>query len=74
MVAPDGTTYIMQSYSLIKDPTPTEESLRTLGSRLKLPAGWSYGARQLEQEVSFAVQGKAHLIQDEFENSYQREN
>ena len=64
----------MQSYALIKDPTLTEESLHTLGSRLKLPTGWSYRVRQLEQEESFTVNGKAHLIQDEFENSYQREN
>ncbi len=74
LVAPDGTAYIMQSYALIKDPTLTEESLKTLGSRLKLPAGWSYRVRQLEQAETFAVHGKAHLIQDEFENSYQREN
>jgi hypothetical protein len=52
----------------------TEESLKTLGSRLKLPTGWSYRVRQLEQDETFTVQGKAHLLQDEFENSYQREN
>ncbi len=74
LVAADGTAYIMQSYALIKDRTLTEESLKTLGLRLKLPAGWSYRVRQLEQETSFTVDGQAHLIQDEFENSYQREN
>ena len=74
LVAPDGTAYIMQSYSLIKDPTLTEESLKTLGSRLQLPIGWSYRVRQLAQEETFTVHGQAHLLQDELENSYQREN
>lgn len=39
LVAPDGTTYIMQSYSLIVDATLTEQGLKTLGTRLHLPAG-----------------------------------
>lgn len=74
LVAPDGTTYIMQSYSLQVDPTLTEESLKTLGSRLRLPADWSYRVRMLEQEESFTVHGQASVLQDEFENSYQRES
>lgn len=74
LVAPDGTAYIMQSYSLQVDPSLNEESLKTLGSRLKLPAGWSYRVRQLEREASFAVHGHVHLVQDELQNSYQRED
>src|SRR5215213_11427194 len=36
LVAPDGTPYVMQSYSLEVDPTLTEAELPTLGARQKL--------------------------------------
>jgi hypothetical protein len=72
LVATDGTTYIMQSYSLRVDPTLTEEAMKTLGTRLHLSAGWHYRVRQLAQECVLSVNGQAHLIQDDFENSYQR--
>ncbi len=72
LIAPDGTTYIMQTYALIVDPNLTEEDLKTLGSRLHLPRGWQYRVRQLEQECALHAHGEAHLIQDELQNSYQR--
>jgi hypothetical protein len=72
LVAPDGTTYVMQSYSLAVDPTLTEADLPTLGTRLRLPDGWRYRVRRLEGEWALAVDGEAHLVQDELENSYQR--
>lgn len=72
LVTSDGTIYIMQSYALMVDPTLTIERLKTLGERLHLPAGWSYRVRQLEQELVLRVNGLAHLVQDDFENSYQR--
>ncbi|GCE21714.1 hypothetical protein [Dictyobacter kobayashii] len=62
----------MQSYSLKVDPTLTEAKLKTLGDRLHLPAGWHYRVRQLEQESVLHIDGQAHLIQDDFQNSYQR--
>ncbi|HEY3364276.1 MAG TPA: haloalkane dehalogenase [Symbiobacteriaceae bacterium] len=72
LVAPGGATYVMQSYSLSVDPTLSEAALKTLGARLQLPAGWQYRVRQLEQELALCVSGEARVIQDEFENSYQR--
>lgn len=72
LVAPSGTTYIMQSYALIVDPTLNEEKLKTLGEHLHLPAGWQYRVRRLTEECVLEVRGEAHLIQDDFENSYQR--
>jgi hypothetical protein len=72
LVAPDGTSYVMQSYSLAMDPTLTESSLPTLGARLRLPHGWRYRVRRLAEEWALAVDGEAHLVQDELENSYQR--
>lgn len=72
LVAPGGATYVMQTYSLSVDPTLTEAALHTLGARLQLPAGWQYRVRQLEQELALCVSGEARVIQDDFENSYQR--
>ncbi len=72
LVASDGTVYIMQSYALIVDSTLTEEGLKTLGARLHLPPGWHYRVGQLAQERVLHVNGQVHLIQDDFENSYQR--
>ena len=72
LVAADGKTYIMQSYALIVDPTLNEEKLKTLGTRLHLPAGWQYRVRRLTEDCILNVWGEAHIIQDDFENSYQR--
>ena len=72
LLAPDGTTYVMQSYCLAIDPTLTEADLPTLGARLQLPEGWRYRVRQLEEEWTLAVDGEARVLQDELENSYQR--
>jgi haloalkane dehalogenase len=72
LVAPDGTAYVMQSYSLAVDPALTEAQLPTLGARLQLPEGWHYRVRRLEEEWSLRVDGEAILVQDELENSYQR--
>jgi len=72
LVAPDGTSYVMQSYSLAVDPTLTEADLPTLGARLQPPSGWRYRVRQLAREWVLQVGGEATVIQDELENSYQR--
>jgi haloalkane dehalogenase len=72
LIAPDGTSYVMQSYSLQVDPTVTEAALPTLGDRLQLPEGWRYRARRLEEEWALQVDGEARVVQDELENSYQR--
>src|SRR5215213_10956408 len=72
LVAPDGTTYVMQSYSLAVDRTMTEADLPVLGARLRLPAGWSYRVRRLEDEWALSVEREARVVQDELENSYQR--
>jgi haloalkane dehalogenase len=72
LVAPDGTPYVMQSYSLAVDPALTEAALPTLGERLRLPTGWRYWVRRLSEELDLRVGGEARVIQDELENSYQR--
>jgi haloalkane dehalogenase len=72
LIAPDGATYVMQSYALSVDPSFTEADLPALAERLRLPQGWRYRVRRLEDEWSLRVDGEAGVIQDELENSYQR--
>jgi haloalkane dehalogenase len=72
LVAPDGTTYVMQSYSLAVDPTLTEADLPKLGARLHPPHGWCYRVRRLEGQWALRVDGEARVLQDELDNSYQR--
>lgn len=70
---PEGNTYVMQSYSLIQDPTLTADDLASLGDRLELPDGWTYSARTLDEDIQIALaDGGAIVVQDELENSYQR--
>lgn len=71
LVNPDGVAYVMQARCIGVDPNMTEESLTGLGSRLALPAGWSYRVRNLESELVVDTTGRvATVLQDEFENSY----
>jgi len=74
LVAPGGSVYAMQSASLIKDPD-LEGKLPNLGQRLQLPDGWTYRVRTPDQDlVVQARDGVAHVVLDEFENNYQRED
>jgi hypothetical protein len=71
LVPPDGLPYVMQAYCLAVDPTTDEASLSTLGDRLKLPDGWAYRVRTLEEELVVDTTDKvATVLQDEFEHSY----
>ena len=72
LVAPDGTTYVMQSYSLAVDPTLTEADLPALGARLQLPPGWRYRVRRLKEKWALRVDGEARVVQDDLNNTYQR--
>lgn len=73
LVSPDGRSYIMQSYSLEIDPNLTEKTLAGLSGRLTLPKGWQYRVRQLSETLIVRNTGsKAHVLQDNFRNSYQR--
>lgn len=72
LIAPDGTRYVMQTYALIVDPSLTEAGLPGLGKRLKLPAGWQYRSHILDRDLVLRANGTAHVVQDDFQNSYQR--
>src|SRR3954470_2935538 len=71
LVAPGGDTYVMQSYSKIKDPELTLAKLRSLGRRLSLPEGWRYRKRTLRRPLVLAARGRATILQDELQNTYQ---
>jgi len=67
-------TYIMQSYAKIVDPDLNEEKLKTLANVLKLPSGWTYETKKLDEALILETKenGKAYLVQDELQNSYQK--
>lgn len=72
LVNPAGQVFVMQSYSLQVDPTLTEASLSELGARLELPEGWSYRARDLEEDLYVtAIDDKATVVTDDLQNTYQ---
>ena len=56
---PSGTTRIMQAYSHIVDPNLSYESLKTLDKKLKLPPGWKYRVKVLDQDLAVgAINGR----------------
>ena len=73
LLAPEGRSYIMQSYSVEVDPHLNEAALAGLSSRLTLPKGWQYRVRQLSEPLMVRNTGsKAYVLQDDLKNSYQR--
>lgn len=72
LVDPDGAVFDMQSYST-QQVEQDEASLAGLGEELELPAGWSFRARVLAEDLEVtAVDGLAMVVQDERGNTYQR--
>jgi hypothetical protein len=73
LLSPDGPVYVMQSYSQEVDKQLNEAGLLTLADHLKLPQGWKYRTRTLDEDLVIQnVGGKAYVIQDDCKNSYQR--
>jgi hypothetical protein len=70
--AADGSRYAMQAYSQIFDKTLSYDDLPTLGAQLKLPSGWRYSSMVPDKNLVLGAQGKATVIQDELENTYQK--
>lgn len=75
LVGPDGSTYVMQTWSQQKDPNLTEADLDGLASRLSVPAGWTYRSRTLTEPLRIDTTGtSAEVLQDDLGNSYSRES
>lgn len=75
LISPKNT-YVMQSYSMMIEKNLKESDLEILNSKLKLPNGWKYQVKILENDLVLKTfeNGEAHLIQDDLQNSYQRIN
>jgi len=68
---PEGNPWVMHAYSLIVDPNLKYDSLKDLGSRLKLPPGWKFRVKVLDQDLTIrAVDGIAHILQDDLQDTY----
>jgi hypothetical protein len=72
LTSPGGEVYVMQSYSQISNPTLSMKDLPTLEQQLKMPDGWTYKSRVLDQDLSLVANGIAYVLQDNLFNSYQR--
>lgn len=72
LVNPQGEAYIMQSYSRKIDPNQSVDDLATLGTRLNLPAGWSFQTEVLQADFLLVTAGLAFVITDDFDNAYQK--
>jgi hypothetical protein len=72
LTSPGGDIYVMQSYSQIMNPILSMKDLPVLSEQLKLPAGWTYRSRVLDQDLSLVANGIAYVLQDNLSNSYQR--
>ena len=71
LTAPDGSVYLMQSWSQQIDPTLSARDLPGLAAKLTLPEGWSYTTRKLKDAVVIESTSKAAIVlQDDLGNSY----
>jgi hypothetical protein len=74
--APDGNSYVMQSYSDIVNPNQKESDLMNLGKTLKLPTGWKFRTKVLDQDMAvngITCDGKTNqwrVMQDDLINTY----
>ncbi|MGO8961893.1 MAG: hypothetical protein ACLQFR_31660 [Streptosporangiaceae bacterium] len=70
---PDGESWCMKSASLIVDPGQTYDSLKDLGSRLKLAPGWNFRPVVLDQDLVLTSDaGAVRITQDDLGNTYDR--
>lgn len=71
LVAADGSVYVMQSWSQQVDKTLTEEALAGLGEQLKVPEGWAFRTRILDEDlVVETLDADAAVVTDELKNTY----
>lgn len=70
---PDGTRWVMQSWSRQIDPKLSHRDLAKLGSRLRLPPGWRYRTRRLTKPMRIVTtRAAAQVIQDNLDDTYSR--
>jgi hypothetical protein len=72
--SPGGKTWVMQSYTTEVDAELSLEELPELGSKLNLPAGWTYEAKRLTKDLTVDPRnnyGTAHIVRDDLHNAYE---
>ncbi|MFE3639122.1 hypothetical protein [Streptomyces cellostaticus] len=74
LLSPDGHAFVMQSMSRAVDHDLRIDQLSALGQRLSLPEGWQYRVRTVDSDLLVGAHGDAHIVFDEYENNYQRED
>ena len=73
LTAPDGTTYVMQTWSQQIDPTLVEADLAAIGPRLELPEGWKFSSRTLTTALVVDTRNEpGRVLQDDLGNSYSK--
>ncbi len=71
LVDPDGSHWVMQTWSQVVDPALAYEDLAGLAGRLRLPDGWSYRTRVLDEALRIDTSSQAaQVLQDDLTNSY----
>lgn len=71
LIDDQGRRWVMQTYSQMVDPTLALDDLPELGARLRLPPGWAYRTRTLDEPLTIDTsQRKASVLQDDLANSY----
>ncbi len=71
---PDGSTWVMQSWSHQIDPKLGLKDLPGLGKRLKLPTGWRYSSLRLKKTLNVVtVNTAAQVMQDDLGDTYSRD-
>jgi len=74
LVEPNGTRWVMQSWSQKTDPTLAQADLAGLASRLTPPSGWTYQVRTLTSPLHvLTATTAAQVLQDDLTNSYSQE-
>ena len=63
--------YVMLSYSQQVDPSLSLEKLPDIGPTNQLPAGWSYAARRLTEDLTLTASGSTQIVNDYYRNTYQ---
>ncbi len=75
LIDPDGRRWVMQTWSQVADPNLSRADLPGLASRLKLPEGWTYQTRVLDETLRVDTTTRpADVTQDDLTNSYSLES
>lgn len=70
---PEGVVWVLQVFSKLKDPTLSVETMDQLGAKIKLPEGWEFEVKVIDQDLSLQPRmsgGDAYIMRDELGNTY----